>query len=72
LTQQSGVATGVGIQLTDSDNTVLPLFTESKAYPLQPGTTVNNLDFSARYIATSATVTAGPANSAASFTVNYN
>ncbi|HGM5490691.1 TPA: fimbrial protein [Serratia fonticola] len=72
LTQDSGVATGVGIQLSDDANTVLPLFTASKAYPLQSGSSVNNLDFVARYIATAATVTAGPANSVASFTVNYN
>lgn len=73
LTQGTGVATGVGIQLSDDANTVLPLFTASKAYSLQSGTgVINNLDFVARYIATSATVTAGPANSMASFTINYN
>ena len=72
LTQESGVATGVGIQLSDASNTVLPLYTASMAYPLQSGSVTNNLDFVARYIATAATVTAGPANSMASFTVNYN
>lgn len=73
LTQESGVATGVGIQLSDDANTVLPLFTASKAYALQSGTgVVNNLDFVARYISTSNNVTAGPANSMASFTINYN
>ncbi|WP_025123593.1 MULTISPECIES: fimbrial protein [unclassified Serratia (in: enterobacteria)] len=72
LTQESGVATGVGIQLADASNTVLPLYAASMAYPLVSGTATNNLDFVARYIATAATVTAGPANSMASFTVNYN
>ena len=73
LTQVSGVATGVGIQLSDDSNTVLPLYTASKAYPLLPGVgVVNDLDFVARYIATAATVTAGPANSMASFSVVYN
>lgn len=72
LTQDTGVATGVGIQLSDDSNTVLPLYTASKTYPLVSGTAVNNLDFSARYIATNASVTAGPANSTATFTVNYN
>lgn len=72
LTQESGVATGVGIQLADASNTVLPLYTASMAYPLVSGTATNNLDFVARYIATADTVTAGPANSMASFTVNYN
>ncbi|CAI1579739.1 S-fimbrillin [Serratia fonticola] len=73
LTQASGVATGVGIQLSDDTQTVVPLYTASKSYALQSGTGVmNNLDFSARYISTSNTVTAGPANSVASFTINYN
>ncbi|HBE9078759.1 fimbrial protein [Serratia fonticola] len=71
LTDVSGVATGVGIQLSDDANTVLPLFTASKAYALS-STADNNLDFVARYIATSDSVTAGPADSMASFTVNYN
>ncbi|HEI8868027.1 TPA: fimbrial protein [Serratia odorifera] len=80
LTQESGVATGVGIQLTDASQKVLPLFDESAPYKLTPstaGTTggadvVNDLAFIARYVATAATVTAGPANAVANFTVNYN
>ncbi len=72
LTQDSGVATGVGIELSDKSNTVLPLYTASTSYALQSGSAVNNLDFAARYVATTATVTSGPANSVASFTVNYN
>lgn len=71
LTDESGVATGVGIQLSDASNAVLPLFTASQAYTLSADET-NNLDFVARYVATSDTVTAGPANSVANFTVNYN
>lgn len=72
LTQETGVATGVGIQLSDASSAVLPLFTASTSYPLVAGTAVNNLDFVARYIATEDTVNAGPANSVASFSVNYN
>ncbi|MEX2952256.1 fimbrial protein [Serratia fonticola] len=72
LTQGAGVASGVGIQLSDDANTVLPLFTPSKAYALQSGSAVNNLDFVARYISTADDVTAGQANSMASFTINYN
>lgn len=71
LTQESGVATGVGIQLSDISNSVLPLYTASASYPLVT-TGTNNLGFVARYVATAATVTAGPANSVASFTINYN
>lgn len=72
LTQGAGVATGVGIQLSDDSNTVLPLFTASKAYSLQSGSVTNNLDFVARYISTAADVTPGPANATASFSINYN
>jgi len=80
LTQVSGGATGVGIQLTDASQKVLPLFTESAPYPLTASTAgssggsdvVNSLDFIARYVATAATVTVGPANAVANFTVNYN
>ncbi|WP_183271072.1 fimbrial protein [Buttiauxella sp. A111] len=71
LTPESGVATGVGIQLADDANTVLPLFTASKAYPLS-STADNELKFVARYIATSDTVSVGPANSTANFSVTYN
>lgn len=71
LTQVEGAATGVGIQLSDDSNTVLPLFTASKEYVLKSGDT-NNLDFIAHYIATANDVTAGPANSTASFTIIYN
>ncbi len=72
LTQESGMATGVGIQLSDDNNIVLPLYAASKAYVLHPGAVTNNLDFVARYIATSSTVNAGSANAMASFTINYN
>lgn len=71
LKQESGVATGVGIQITDDANTVVPLFTASKAYPLKEGVE-NNLDFRARYIAKTDSVTAGLANANATFTINYN
>ncbi|HDN2513525.1 MULTISPECIES: fimbrial protein [Providencia] len=71
LKEEAGVATGVGIQITDDINTVVPLFTASKNYPLQQNVE-NNLDFRARYIAKSDTVTTGPANGTATFTINYN
>lgn len=70
LTQVDGVATNVGIQLMDNKGAVVPLFTPSSAYALTAGD--NNLDFTARYYATAATVTAGPANSTSNFTVTYN
>ncbi|QXX82248.1 fimbrial protein [Providencia sp. R33] len=71
LKEEAGVATGVGIQITDDLNTIVPLFTASKNYPLKQNVE-NNLDFRARYIAKSDTVTTGPANGTATFTINYN
>ncbi|CAI1031510.1 fimbrial protein [Serratia sp. JSRIV001] len=70
LTQEAGVATNVGIQLTDKANVVVPLYTASSSYALVPG--ANNLDFVARYYSTAASVTAGPANSTSNFTIIYN
>lgn len=70
LTQESGVATNVGIQLADMNNNVIPLYTASEAFPLAAGD--NSLDFVARYYATAAQVTAGPANSTSNFTIVYN
>ncbi|WP_447877574.1 fimbrial protein [Serratia fonticola] len=70
LTQEAGVATNVGIQLMDHKDVVVPLHTASSAYPLTAGD--NNLDFVARYYATAATVTAGPANATSNFTIVYN
>lgn len=72
LTPGADAATGVAIQLVDSTAQPISLFTPSKAYPLTSGTTVNALDFGARYIQTKAAVTAGPANSVSTFTVIYN
>lgn len=69
-------ASGVGVQIIDKDGTVLPLKTASASYALVSGTTAsdntNSLDFTARYVATAATVTSGKANATANFTVKYN
>ncbi|MDM3576622.1 type 1 fimbrial protein, partial [Proteus mirabilis] len=59
------------IQITDDANTVVPLFTSSKTYQLKEGVE-NNLDFRARYIAKTDSVTACLANANATFTINYN
>jgi len=63
-------ATGVGIQLSDTNNNVIPLYTASAAFPLVEGD--NNLNFMARYFATSTTVQPGTANSTSDFTLIYN
>ena len=71
LTDVNGAATGVGIQIRDADNSVLPLFTNSRSVTLSQ-TATNSLKFSAAYVANAATVTAGPADAAATFSVIYN
>lgn len=67
LLPAAGVATNVGVQILDKDDTDLQLGIWSGEYAdlSQP------LEFRARYIATG-TATAGPANAKASFTVQYN
>ncbi|KJV44918.1 hypothetical protein VH86_23405 [Pantoea sp. BL1] len=70
LTNTGTQAKGVGIQLRDADGSVLPLFTDSKPVAINAGNA--SLNFSAAYISTAATVTAGDANSTVNFTVNYN
>lgn len=67
-----GAATGVAINLMTADKTDLPLHGEnSYSYPLT-STQDNTLAFYAQYKSTTASVTAGPANSVANFSVSYN
>ena len=72
VTSGTGTATGVGIQLLDKSETPLSLYSASASYALQSGTTVNDLQFGARYIQTNATISAGLANAVSTFTVVYN
>lgn len=72
LTTGTGVASGVGIQLLDSSDQPLSLYTQSAPYSLASGTSINDLKFAARYIQTKPTITAGAANSVSTFTVVYN
>lgn len=71
LTEDAGVATGVGIQIADNQNKVINLYQDSSAYSLASGSAVNTLNFVARYISTADTVTAGPANAVSNFTIAY-
>lgn len=66
----AGVATGVGVLIADANNGIVRPLTASAAYTLATGT--NDLEFTARYKSTSATVTAGPADISTSFTLIYN
>lgn len=70
LTDGANIATGVGVQISDAQNKVVPLYTDSSSYALV-STGPNNLDFTARYISTAAKVTAGPANAVSQFTIIY-
>ncbi|EOI3567451.1 fimbrial protein [Cronobacter dublinensis] len=72
LKSETGVASGVGVQILDSSESPLNLLTPSSDYSLESGDVTNDLQFGARYIATSATVTAGKANAVSTFTVVYN
>lgn len=72
IDEVSGAASGVAIKLMTADRTALGLHqVNDYSYPLV-STAPNTLPFYATYIATDDTVTAGPANSDATFTVNYN
>jgi len=64
-----GAATGVAIELGDSNGAKIALGSESGKYVLAPGN--NPLKFQAVYVSTLPAVTVGSANAVAQFTVNY-
>ena len=70
LTAGSDTATGVGIQISDNQNKVMPLYEDSSVYELK-STGENKLDFTARYIALTDSVTVGKANAVTQFTIDY-
>ncbi|EPO1784649.1 fimbrial protein [Cronobacter turicensis] len=72
LDSASDAAKGVAIKLMTVDKEALPLHSVNDYSYKLSSTEENNLDFYAAYRSTSATVTAGKANSVANFTVNYN
>lgn len=67
----TGVASGVAIQLLNSDNSPLALGADSKTTTID-ATGGASMDFFARYIATSTPVGAGTANGTVNFTLSYN
>lgn len=67
----AGTAGGVAIQLLNASGNALPLATASEQTTIS-ATGDTNLDFFARYIATTANVTAGSANGTVNFTLAYN
>ncbi|MBX8997489.1 type 1 fimbrial protein [Klebsiella aerogenes] len=66
-----GVAKGVAIQLLNGTGTALPLGVESDSKNVSAASDTE-IDFFARYIATSSTVAAGTANGTVNFTLAYN
>lgn len=68
----AGAATGVAINMMSADMSQLPLHGDNSYRYTLVSTADNTLDFYAQYKSTTATVTAGPANSVASFSVVYN
>lgn len=70
LTAGENTAKNVGIQITDAQNKVVPLYTDSSTYPLV-STGTNTLNFRAAYISLDDKVTAGEANAVTQFTIVY-
>ncbi|TCZ55660.1 fimbrial protein [Klebsiella grimontii] len=73
LTSGTGVAEGIAVALYDSSQSLVPLMTSSTNYNLS-SESENNLEFYAKYIATSAVeaIKAGTANATTTFSVIYN
>lgn len=70
LTGGADTASGIGVQISDDQNKIVPLYQDSSVYKLV-STGTNNLNFSARYISMTDKVTAGKANAVTQFTVVY-
>lgn len=68
----TGAATGVAINLMSANKAQLPLHGSNGYNYTLSSTAENKLDFYAQYKSTADTVTAGPANSVANFSVVYN
>lgn len=75
-TVDNPAAEQVGVQITDSSDKVVPLYTSSSAIAAVVGedkdTGTFDLPFTARFISTGAAVKGGIANAAVNFTVVYN
>lgn len=67
----ASTAQNVGIQLSDAQNQIVKLYENSSKYAIQAGSVENKLGFTARYISTAATVSAGTANAVSQFTIDY-
>ncbi|MGG8277676.1 fimbrial protein [Klebsiella sp. 141198] len=70
LALTEGGASGIAIKILNEDKTIVPLGSASKNYLLNEGNTMA-LQFYAQYIATGASLSAGEANSTATYTVTF-
>lgn len=72
LSSDSG-AKNVGVALYESDSmTLIPLRADSALVPIESTSSVNTLNYVAKYMATASTVMPGSANATADFTLGYN
>jgi|SRR5471030_570390 len=72
LTAGTGIANGVGIGIYEQDaTTLIPIATSSASKSLS-ATDDTTFNFVAKYVATAAAVTPGPAAAATNFTIVYN
>lgn len=75
LQNSNGDASGVGVQILDSTNSAMTFNDESAwstATVIPDGETDVSLPFTARYIATNSTVSAGSVDTSATFYLQYN
>ncbi|WP_238485345.1 fimbrial protein [Rahnella ecdela] len=71
LTQEAGSATGMGIALYDSNKNQIPMMQAEAGTDLVPYEATVTLNFYARYLANGDVVSAGEANAATTFVLNY-
>lgn len=71
LTADAGAAKGVAIAIYDDNKTLIPLGQPGGSTELAPNQATVTLTFYARYLANGETVSTGPANSSATFMLNY-
>ncbi|XUA17267.1 fimbrial protein [Citrobacter sp. OP27] len=71
LTADAGAAKGVAIAVYDNNKTLIPLGQPGGSTELSPNQSTVTMTFYARYLANGETVSAGTANSSATFMLNY-
>lgn len=62
----------IAVGIEETNNTLIPLHTPSQSVAIDKTSHSTEMAFQARYIATSAMVSPGPANAVSQFSINYN